>query len=130
MKIAFPLVNERELAVDFMHSRYIGIYDDVNGKTEFIPVDGIEKHIGVALFFDALTSQGLKSVISPFYSYMSLRVFKENEIETLKAIGNNLEENIGHFKESSLKPFDVYESLINKDCVSDCSGCGSKCSEN
>jgi predicted Fe-Mo cluster-binding NifX family protein len=128
MKIAFPLLNERELAQDFAHSHYIGIYDDTNQKTELIPVKGIKQDVGITLFFDSLSSQGLKFVASPFFSYMTLRVFKENQIETLKAVGNRFDENIKHYKNNALEPFDVYESLHMRDCVKDCSGCDSSCS--
>ena len=53
MKIAFPLLNEKELAIDFVHSRYIGIYDDMDSKTNLIPLSGLEKNLGITLFFDA-----------------------------------------------------------------------------
>ncbi len=130
MKIAFPLLNEKELAIDFVHSDYIGIYDDVEGRIELISISGIEKKVGITLFFDTMTGQGLKSVVSPYYSYMTLRVFKENKIETLKAISSNLDENIRFFKDRSLKPFSTYESLLIGECAKDCSGCGTSCSEN
>lgn len=130
MKIAFPLQNEKELAIDFVHSRYIGIYDDEEGHTEFIPVSEPGKKAGTTLFFDVMTSKGLTSVVSPFFSYMTLRVFRENDIETLKAVSSSLDENIRFFKDQSLKPFDVYESLLIGECARDCSGCGTSCSEN
>lgn len=130
MKIAFPLLNEKELAMDFIHSRYIGIYDDKEHKTDLIPLSGIEQKLGITVFFDTLTSQGLTSVVSPYYSYMSLRVFKEYEVETLKAMSNNLDENIKHLKEKALKPFNVYESLLIGDCAKDCNSCGTSCSSN
>jgi predicted Fe-Mo cluster-binding NifX family protein len=130
MKIAFPLLNEKELAIDFVHSSYIGIYDDTDSKTNLIPLSGLEKNLGITLFFDAITNQGLKSVASPYYSFMSLRVFKENNIETLKAISTNLDENIRHFKSMSLKPFDTYESMLGGECAKDCKSCGTSCSGN
>ncbi|HEY4789089.1 MAG TPA: hypothetical protein VIH57_23735 [Bacteroidales bacterium] len=130
MKIAFPLLNEKELAVDFAHSHYIGIYDETTGATDLIPVSGIRKTVGSTLFLDGVSCQGLNFVASPFFSYMILRVFKENEIETLKAKGTSLDDNIRYFKNRTLKPFNVYESLLIGDCVRDCTGCGSSCSEN
>ena len=126
MKIAFPLLNEKELAIDFVHSHYIGIYDDVEAKTELIPVSDIKN----TLFFDAMNSVGLRYVASPYYSYMTLRVFRENEISTLKAVSKNLEENIQHYNNQSLKPFDVYESFKVDECSKSCMSCGSSCSEN
>lgn len=128
MKIAFPLLNENKLAIDFAHASYIGIYDDKENTTELIPLLEMTLKSGVSVFFDALISQGLTSVISPYYSYMSLRVFKENEIETLKAMDRSLEENIRYFNEKTLKPYTIYESLQSGDCVSNCSSCGTSCS--
>jgi len=128
MKIAFPLLNEKELAIDFVHSHYIGIYDDVEGKTELISVSETGKKVGNTLFFEVMTSKGLKSVISPFFSYMTLRVFKENNIETFKAISSNLEENIKYIKTQSLEPFNIYESIQVNNCKRECSSCGTTCS--
>jgi len=130
MKIAFPLLNEKELAIDFVHSHYIGIYDDVEGKTELISLSETEKRVGNTLFFDTMINHDLKSVASPYYSYMTLRVFRENEIETLKAVSSNLDENIRYFRENSLKPFDIYESFPMNECSKSCSSCGTSCSEN
>jgi predicted Fe-Mo cluster-binding NifX family protein len=130
MKIAFPLLNEKELAKDFVHAQNIGIYDDEDDQTEVIAISEIEKVSTITAFFDLMISTGLKSVVSQHYSYMSLRVFKENKVETLKAFSKNLNENIKLYNENALKQFDVYESLIKDDCLSDCSGCGSTCSSN
>ncbi|MDP4207527.1 MAG: hypothetical protein Q8928_01805 [Bacteroidota bacterium] len=128
MKIAFPLRSKSELASDFAHSPIIGIYDDSTGKTETFKLAEIERSIGLHCFLDVMTSQGLKMVVSPFYSYMSLRVFKENNIETLKAIGKSMEDNIEMVKNKKLQPFDAMESLMVGECAGSCGSCGSKCS--
>lgn len=130
MKIAFPLKNEKELAKDFAHAYHIGIYDDEDDQTEVITISEIENVSTVTVFFDLLIALGLKSIISPYYSYMSLRVFKENQIDTMKAIGVNLNYNIELHKENRLTHFNVYESLISDDCLSDCGSCGTSCSSN
>ena len=130
MKIAFPLTNKNELAMDFAHAHFIGIYDDVDSSTELIPLSSIEKELGIVYFFDAIISHGLNYVASPYYSYMALRVFKENNIETYKAKGINLSENIGYFNTKGLKQFDVYESLLVGECAKSCSSCGPSCSNN
>lgn len=130
MKIAFPLLNEKELSTDFAHSKYIGIYDDGEGKTELVSLSDLVKDAGAVMIFESLAAQGLQLVASPFYSYLSLRVFKENNIITLKAVGKSLEENIRQFKASELRPFDVQESLLVGDCAKDCTSCGTSCSEN
>lgn len=128
MKIAFPLIDKKELAVDFVHSNYVGIFDSENNKTDLLPIAGFEKNIGIVAFFDAMTSAGLNSVVSPYYSFMALRVFKENNIETYKAKGTNLQDNINFFKADSLKSFDLYESMVISPCAKDCSSCGPVCS--
>lgn len=130
MKIAFPLLNENELATDFAHSLYIGIYDNVDCDTVLIPIADIRGNLGVTLFFDEMVTEGLKYVASPYFSYMTLRVFRENDIIALKANSKNLQENIRQFNNQLLKPFDVYESLMVGECTKSCSSCGSSCSEN
>ncbi len=127
MKIAFPLLNEKELAEDFVHSTYIGVYDDVKNTTELIVMTGYEKGVSSSLFFSALIDRGLKAVVCPFYSYMSLRVFKENNIETLKAISTDFEENVKELKDHMLMPYDVYEALLTGPCARDCTSCGTTC---
>jgi predicted Fe-Mo cluster-binding NifX family protein len=121
MKVGFPLMNENELANDFAHSKYIGICDVSTGLSEIMPIDdtlGNERSI-----FDSLLQNNLKLVISPFYSFMSLRVFKENKISTYKAKGRLVDENLLFLKSGKMKPFDIYESLLTGECARDCLGC-------
>jgi len=130
MKIAFPLLNEVELAEDFAHSCYVGIYDDVKNHIDLIALSEIEKNLTINTFFDALSALGLIKVVSPFYSYMSLRVFKENKIEALKAFGTKLEDNIRLLHNMELQPYNVTDSLLFGECFKDCSSCGPSCSSN
>jgi predicted Fe-Mo cluster-binding NifX family protein len=127
MKIAFPLLNRNELAIDFVHSQYLGIFDDENNQTDILSFKGHEKNTGIVAFFDVITSAGLDSVISPYYSFMALRVFKENNIETYKAKGTSLQENINLYITNELKSFDVYESVITSPCSKNCNTCGPVC---
>lgn len=126
MKIAFPLLNETELAEDFAHATYLGIYDDRLGKTEMIFLAGSSDNSNQ--IFSTMLSSGIKSVASMFYSYMSLRVLKENDIEPLKASSMDLIDNINEWKGELLKPFDVFEALLTGPCAHDCSACGTTCS--
>lgn len=126
MKIAFPLLNEKELAEDFAHANYLGIFDDCAGKTEMILLAGASDNSNQ--IFSTMLSSGIRAVASIFYSYMALRVLKENSIETLKAVSMDLEENLSDWKNSLLKPFDVYEALLTGPCAHDCSACGTSCS--
>ena len=119
MKIAFPLLNEEELANDFSHASYVGIYDDVKNHVDMIALSEIEKNLTINTFFDALSALGLIKVISPFYSFMSLRVFKENEIEVLRAEGTNLRENLKLLLVENLKPYHVNDSFLFGECFSD-----------
>jgi predicted Fe-Mo cluster-binding NifX family protein len=106
MKIAFPLLNQTQLAVDFVHSQYLGIFDVENDKIEVLSFEGVEKKLAVVNFFEVMTSAGLSSVVSPYYSFMALRVFKENNIGTFKAEGTDLQKNILFYKANRLKSFD------------------------
>lgn len=122
MKIGFPLVNENELAHDFAHSNFLGLYDERTGEKDFFPIVGFTDP-KENYFFDFMVKQGLTKVASPFYSFMSLRVFKENNIETYKAKGDTIDDNIQLFVNGKMKPFDIYEALLTGDCAKDCASC-------
>ena len=130
MKIAFPLSTETELAIDFAHSHFIAIFDENESVTQLIPVSGIEKNSGTGILFNILSSEGIVYVVSPYFSYMALRVFKENNIETLKANGTNLNQNIQYFADKELKPFEVYDTLYTSGCAKSCNSCDSDCGPN
>lgn len=121
MKVGFPLLNENELANDFAHSKYIGIYDISTHDKKIYPVDNT--HNNEKLIYESLFGNGLQMVVSPFYSFMSLRVFKENSIQTYKAKARWVDENINLFQAGVMKPFDIYESLLTGECAKDCLGC-------
>ena len=127
MKIAFPLLNKTELADDFAHANFIAIYESKTDKLEIVPLSGLEKGVGASTFFGNLIGRGLNSVACSFYSYMTLRVFKENNVETLKSISTELIENINAYNINSLPQFDVYEALLTGPCASDCGSCGTTC---
>lgn len=121
MKLGFPLKNETELAHDFSQSKILGIFDLNTGNKEFLRIkDNLTSEKEV---FDSLFRNELTQVISPFYTFMSLRVFKENKIVTFKAKGNSLDDNILLFQSGKMKPFDIYESLLTGECAKDCLGC-------
>jgi predicted Fe-Mo cluster-binding NifX family protein len=124
MKIAMPLLNEKELAVDFTHSNFIGIYDVKENEIKFISNNTLESKLKAMDILKDMVAEGLMYAISPFYSYMSLRIFKENNIKTLKSRGIKIDDNILSFKESSLFPFHFEESLLTGECARDCLGCG------
>jgi predicted Fe-Mo cluster-binding NifX family protein len=127
MKIALPLLNEKELAIDFTHSNFIGIYDVNNNELQILNNQSLEKKLKAMELFKNMINDGLAFTISPFYSYMSLRVFKEIRIQTLKAQGISLNENIRSFRESKLLPFNIDESLLYGECAKDCTSCATDC---
>jgi predicted Fe-Mo cluster-binding NifX family protein len=130
MKIAFPLLNENVLAIDFSHSNYIGIYDVGKDWTDIINIQAQDKKLEMMESFKSMNSQGLTHVISPFYSYMTLRIFKEIQIKPLKAKGTSLHENIKSFQDCRLLPFEVNESLLFGECARDCLSCAPDCTDN
>jgi predicted Fe-Mo cluster-binding NifX family protein len=122
MKVGFPLKNEKELAKDFAHSQLIGVYDEYTGTSSFYPIN--ESTVSNQQYiFEQMLNHGLAKVASPFYSFMSLRVFKENNIVTYKAKGYTLDDNILLFQTGKMTPFDIYESLLTGDCAKDCKSC-------
>jgi predicted Fe-Mo cluster-binding NifX family protein len=126
MKIAFPLLNENEMAQDFAHSQFIGIYDEKTDSSSIISLKNKAEDQSVNDFFDMIAAQGLQCVVSPFFSFMSLRVFKENNIKAYKAHGKSIDENISKFKDRILTPFSPYEALMaGGGCSSSCMECSS-----
>jgi len=121
MKVGFPLQNETELAHDFAHSKFIGIIDLFTGSKKVIPVGA--DLISEKSVFDSLITNNLNEVISPFYTFMSLRIFNENKITTYKAMGKSMDENMLLYQSGKIKPFDIYSSLLTGECAKDCLGC-------
>jgi len=121
MKVGFPLINESELANDFAHSAYIGIFDTSTGKKNILPT-GMDLN-NEKIVFQSLFQNELNMVISPFYTFMSLRVFKENNVVTYKAKGSTVDANLQFYNSGKMKPFDIYESLLTGECAKDCLSC-------
>lgn len=129
MKIAFPLINEEKLAADFAHSRFIGIYDDEINTVELLSVEKKGESDNSSTFFDLMKEANLMAVASPQFSFMSIRVFRENNIETYKAVSLSLDENIEMVKAKNLDLYAVAESKVGSGCARECSDCGPVCSQ-
>jgi len=129
MKIAFPLMTEDKLAADFAHSRFVGIYNDETNTTELISIENKESKSNGQAFFSLMINANLQSVASPQFSFMSIRVFKENNIETFKATSLSLLDNIELVKRKSLPLFAVSESRTGSGCARECGDCGPTCSK-
>lgn len=125
MKVAFPLINERELALDFSKSTIIGIFDEENERLEFIQLESEFQNKGGSVLMDLQQVKDLTTIVSPSLSFMALRVFKEHQFETFKADGTSLLENIILFKERTLKPFMSAGSFLEAMCGGGCSSCAS-----
>jgi len=127
--IALPLRTKKELAIDFAHAQYICIYNEVTSQSEIIEISGNEKHNVPPNLFEVMINQGVTTVISQYYSYMALRVFKECEMDTLKANGSVLHVNLEFYKQQQLNHFEAYESIRSSDCGKQCHSCStSTCS--
>ncbi len=128
MKIALPLISESELASDFSKSSYVGIYDVVEGNLNVISLASQSMTTIQSFIFETMKSLDTQWVISPNFSFMALRVFKENKINVLKASGTNLNENIDFFKTGILVPFSAFDVFMSsQNCTDVCSTCGSQC---
>ena len=127
MKVAFPLLNEKEIATDFSKSNYVGIYDDEKQSLDLIAMYDETKESDITKLFQTLLNHKLKYVISPMCSFMSLRIFKEHDLEALQAIGTNIKENIILLKQEMLEPFTAIDVYASKQCGSVCSSCEISC---
>jgi len=128
MKIAFPLASESELATDFARSNFVGVYDVNDGNLSLISLASQTATSIPALIFEIMKQLETKWVVSPFFSFMALRVFKENNFNTLKASGTNLVENINFFKSGMLEPFSSVDAFLAiQHCKDGCSSCSSQC---
>jgi len=123
MKIAFPLLNEKELALDFSKSKYVGIYDDTISRLDIVSIcdDNIERDLSI--LFKTLLQHDLKFVISPFCSFMSLRILKENNLEACQAVGSSIQENIHLLKNNKLEPFMSTDVNGSTNCAIEYSSC-------
>jgi len=128
MKIAFPLTSESELASNFTTSRYVGIYDLAEESLNVIPLAPQPSATNQGLIFETMKRMDTRSVVGTYFSFMALRVLKENKFNVHKAIGSKLHDNIIFFKTGMLKPFSTLDVFIShNNCADGCSGCGSQC---
>lgn len=127
MKTVFALNDQNYLALDFTKSKMLGIYDEIMKDIKFIEFhyeDAINDKQSV---FNQILQQGITKVVSPHYSFMSLRVFKENNIEPLKAVGKSLAFNLNMLIHKQLQVFCVDESGNETSCAKSCAGCSVGC---
>ena len=127
MKIALPLIDEHELALDFSKSKSVGIYDDETDILDIISIMDNSKESDLGILFRTLIQYNLKYIVSPFCSFLTLKVFRDNNLEALQAIGTNLNQNIELLKKNELKPFISSEIYSSKKCGSSCSSCEISC---
>jgi predicted Fe-Mo cluster-binding NifX family protein len=127
MKVAFPLMNSRELADDFSNSRFIGFYNESDQQVEIIPLENLKKVLGSDSFPEILISKELKAIVSQRFNIITLRILKEYGILALQARGNSLNNNIMDYNSGLLQSFNLYFSIFEEQCGSGCSSCNSSC---
>lgn len=125
MKVAFPLSNENELAIDFANSLYIGFYDESVKQVEMISMQDMKKILVGMNFHEYLISKGLSAIISPQFNFLTLRILKENQVQAFQAVSRNVDENIQALSSSGLSN---YEPVFSSSCSSSCGTCSSTCS--
>jgi predicted Fe-Mo cluster-binding NifX family protein len=133
MKIGIPVMESTTSATNeiiapgFNHTPLLGIYDMTSNTMEMM---NLEKENYYGGFSDFLKDRGIKTVISPFYSPVVLRLFRIMNIITLKASGNDVPENIKALKEGMLPVYtfaDALQSAAENCDPSFCGSCGSIC---
>ena len=127
MKAAFPLTDKTYLAPDFSKSNLIGIYDGSTQKLEYISLSEKDEQTDLSSVFKKMIAQNVTVVISPFFNFMSLRVFRENNIQTLKSEGKSISFNLNLLIHNQLKSFDAMEAFNSGGCGSSCSSCTTTC---
>jgi predicted Fe-Mo cluster-binding NifX family protein len=124
MKIMIPLINENLLAPDFGHSTFIGLYNYTDESLDLIQSEKIKKNPGYTAFFDSLSSRGVKAVLGLKFNNLSMRIFRDSDIEMYIAQSEDLLENIKFFENGLLN---VYVQTVDK-CGESCSSCSTSCS--
>jgi len=124
MKIAFPLRNKTELAIDFIRCQTIGIYDEISQSLEYVSFND-HSNLSSSQFLDNFKSKGVDCVISPDFTCNELRSFRENNIKTYKASSEKIEGNISRLISSTLYLFSRNDKYHVDVCSADCTGCGS-----
>lgn len=127
MKILFPLLDESFLAPDFSKSNMLGIYDESNKSVQIIHLAIQTSHNQTATVFHTILQQNVDYVVSPVFSAMSLRVFKENNITPYKAVGKSIVFNINMLVNNQLQPYNMHDTGNHTSCSSSCSSCGVGC---
>lgn len=117
MKVAFPLKNQRELAIDFGRCDSIGVFDNASNKLELLPYNASNE------LFDQISTKGVDCVVGPYFSCVSLQSFKANNIKVYKACSQCVEDNIKGLYSKVLKLFDIYDTVLVGECPKDCQGC-------
>jgi predicted Fe-Mo cluster-binding NifX family protein len=125
MKIAFPLRNKTELAIDFIRCQTIGIYDEISQSLEYVSFND-NSNLSSSQFLDRFKSKGVDCVISPDFTCHELRSFRENNIKTYKASSMRIEGNVSRLISSTLYLFNRHDKYHVDVCYSDCTGCGSR----
>jgi predicted Fe-Mo cluster-binding NifX family protein len=125
MKVAFPLSNENELAIDFANSLYVGFYDESVKQVEMVSMQDMKNILAGMSFHEYLISRGLGAIISPQLNFLTLRILKENQIQAFEAVSNNLDENIRALSSNGLSN---YQPVFSAGCSNTCGTCSSTCS--
>jgi len=125
MKIAFPLRNKTELAIDFIRCQTVGIYDELSQSIEYVSFNSNET-LNSNQFLDSFKTKGVDCVISPDFTCHELRSFRENNIKTYKASSEKVENNISRLISRTLYLFNRHDKYHVDVCYSDCAGCGTR----
>jgi len=122
MKVAFPLRNRRELAIDFVHCDTIGLYDVSAGHVECLPPISNEG-LSPGTLFEQLKQVGIDCVVSPYFSCDLLQAFRSVNIKAYKARSEKAEDNLKCLCMNLMCLFNFYDTLLCGECPKGCTGC-------
>lgn len=126
MKIGIPLSDNvmslKELfAPSFHHTSLLGIYDIEHNTLETI---NLEQNGHSIDFTELLKEYEIKAVISPDYTMMVLKLFKVLKIDTFRALGADVAENLELFKNGELPRYTFADAMEASKENCDADACG------
>lgn len=122
MKVAFPLRNKTELAIDFVRCYSIGVYDDTSKQIEYLQYN-VKEGYDPEKLCETIRLSGADCVVSPSFSCSILKELEQNNIKTYKAQGEAVEGNIKRLFSKMLHLFDIFDALHPDDCPIGCVAC-------
>ena len=129
MKVIIPVIDntkaKNKIASGFHNAEYVCIHDYSTHSSEWVATKTIIRHMGNLSI--ELKQREIYTVISPFVSLMTLRLFIESGLKVYRSNGDSVPENIQLLLENQLEEFTVQSALGIAACIGSCDSCNTTC---